>query len=216
MFLVLEGGEGSGKSSVLALLADALRAAGDNPLMTREPGGTPEGLAIRALLLAQDGPAWTPEAELLLITAARIQHVRRVIAPALAAGRIVLCDRFIGSTLAYQGAGRGIPAALISDLHTRLVSGPAPDLTLILDIDPREGLARSTRRLRDGAIDEGKFEALAMDFHDRVRAAFRAQAAAPGAALIDAARPLADVAAEAVALARAWLEQRKGKKDVLF
>ena len=104
-FIVLEGGEGAGKTTVLAGLAAALHEVGLNPLVTREPGGTPQGLALRALLLAEDGPEWDAGAELLLMMAARIQHVRRVIRPALEAGRVVLCDRFLGSTLAYQGAG---------------------------------------------------------------------------------------------------------------
>jgi len=171
LLIVFEGGEGAGKTSAMHALASTL----DNPLLTREPGGTEEGLKLRALLLATDSPVWDPVAELLLLTAARVQHVNRVIRPALEAGRIVLCDRFIGSTLAYQGAGRGLDEAFILSLHRQAVGGLMPDLTILLDIDPRVGLARSARRLDAARSDEGKFEALDLAFHDRVRAAFLAQ-----------------------------------------
>ena len=183
MFIVFEGGEGAGKTSALAAAAAAL---GEKAVVTREPGGTPEGLALRALLLAQDGPAWDPMAELLLMVAARVQHVARVIRPALAAGRIVLCDRFLGSTLAYQGAGRGLDEALIQDLHQRTV-GLLPDLTILLDVDPRVGLRRSARRLAASGADEGRFEALDVTFHERVRASFLMQAEASDYLVIDAA-----------------------------
>ncbi len=175
MLIVLEGGEGSGKTTVLHAVGAALRAQGHDVVLTREPGGTSEGLELRALLLAADGPAWEPMAELLLMMAARVQHVTRVIRPALAAGRIVLCDRFIGSTIAYQGAGRGIPEAFIADLHRQTTGGLMPDLTVLLDVDPRVGLARSVRRLGNARANEGRFEALDLAFHDRVRASFLSQ-----------------------------------------
>jgi dTMP kinase len=177
-FVALEGGEGSGKTSVLASLV----AAFPDVLVTREPGGTAEGLALRGLLLSEQGLDWDASAELLLMTAARVQHVKRLVLPALQAGRLVVCDRFLGSSLAYQGAGRGLAAAMIQDLHARFVGGLSPDLTIVLDVDPRVGLSRSVRRLVDGAIDEGRFEKLDLAFHQRVRAAFLAQAASdPGA-----------------------------------
>ncbi len=209
-FLVLEGGEGSGKTTLSAALCDALRDAGLDVLATREPGGTPEGTALRALLLAADGYDWDGGAELLLMTAARIQHVKRVIAPALSAGRAVVCDRFVGSTLAYQGAGRGLPEALILDLHARLVGGLQADLTVFLDIDPRIGVSRSVRRLGQGAQDEGRFELMDLAFHQRVRAAFLALAASdPNRSIVvDAGRPLAEVQAEVVAAVRTWIKQR--------
>lgn len=209
-FLVFEGGEGSGKTSVSAALCQALLSAGLDVLVTREPGGTPEGTALRALLLAADGYDWDGGAELLLMTAARIQHVQRVIAPALAAGRAVVCDRFVGSTLAYQGAGRGLPGALIMDLHAQLVGGLRADLTVFLDIDPGVGLSRSVRRLGQAKDDEGRFEALDLAFHERVRAAFLAQAAAdPGRSLVvDAARPLSAVQSDVVGQVQAWIDQR--------
>ncbi len=163
-FIVLEGGEGSGKTSVLAALSGSL---GGTALFTREPGGTPEGLALRGMLLSSGGFTWDAGAELLLMTAARVQHVKRVIAPALAQGRVVVCDRFLGSTLAYQGAGRGLQLDVILDLHERFVGGLRPDLTIFLDVDPRVGLVRSARRLGEAGVDEGRFESLDLAFEPR-------------------------------------------------
>ena len=185
LFIVFEGGEGAGKTTAMAAVAVQL---GDKALVTREPGGTPEGLALRALLLAGDAPDWDPTAELLLMVAARVQHVTRVIKPALAAGRVVLCDRFVGSTLAYQGAGRGLDDGFISELH-RCAVGLLPDLTVLLDVDPRLGLLRSGRRLAASGQDEGRFEGLDLAFHDRVRASFLSQAADSRSVIIDAAGP---------------------------
>ena len=189
MFLVFEGGEGAGKTTAMAAVAARL---GNRALVTREPGGTPEGLALRALLLAGDAPDWDPMAELLLMVAARVQHVTRVIRPALAAGRVVLCDRFVGSTLAYQGAGRGLDQAFILDLH-RVAVGLLPDLTILLDVDPRVGLLRSGRRLVASGQDEGRFEGLDLSFHERVRASFLAQAGMWRSVVIDAAAPEQEV-----------------------
>lgn len=198
-FIVLEGGDGAGKTTVLAALAEALTQAGHSVLMTREPGGTAEGLALRSLLLARTHTEWDPRAELLLMTAARVQHVQRVIAPALAAGRTVLCDRFVGSSLAYQGSGRGLDPALILRLHRELVGDLWPDQTLLLDLDPALGLARSRGRLaRDASMDEGRFEALDAAFHQRVRAAYLELAQARGWSVIDAGQALADVVSAAV------------------
>jgi dTMP kinase len=190
-FIVIEGGDGAGKSSVISALAKFLAAAGAQVLLTREPGGTPEGLDLRALLLAKGGPEWDDRAELLLMTADRVQHVQRVILPALAAGHTVLCDRFVGSTIAYQGAGRGIEPADILALHRDFVGDLWPDLTLWLDIDPELGLARSRRRMAQlGGRDEGRFEALDQAFHHRVRACYRQVASERGWTVIDASQPL--------------------------
>ncbi len=189
MFLVFEGGEGAGKTTAMAAVAASL---GERAVVTREPGGTPEGLALRALLLAGDAPDWDPMAELLLMVAARVQHVARVIRPALAAGRVVLCDRFVGSTLAYQGVGRGLDQGFILDLH-RAAVGLLPDLTILLDVDPRVGLLRSGRRLAASGQDEGRFEGLDLSFHERVRASFLAQAKMSRSVVIDAAAPEQDV-----------------------
>ncbi len=169
-------------------------------LATSEPGGTPEGLQLRAMLLAASGAVWTQEAELLLMVAARVQHVRRVIIPALETGTMVVCDRFVGSTLAYQGGGRGLAEDLILDLHRRLVGDLWPDLTVLLDVDPSVGLARSRRRLAAACADEGRFEDLDIEFHRRVRASFLAQAArhAGRTVIIDAAQPIAAVQRQAI------------------
>ncbi len=177
-FIAVEGVDGSGKSGVVRHLIAGLAAQEHDVLGTREPGGTPQGEALRALLLSGEDDAWDPRAELLLMTAARVQHVARVVLPAVAAGRIVVSDRYAGSTLAYQGAGRGMAERLIRDLHTAVVDDVWPDLTLVLDLDPAIGLARSRKRLAVDAIDEGRFESLDLAFHQRIRAAFLAQAAA--------------------------------------
>ena len=192
VFIAFEGGEGAGKTTAMNAVAAAL---GGHALLTREPGGTPEGLALRALLLSADGPEWDPAAELLLMVAARVQHVRRVIQPALEAGRIVLCDRFVGSTLAYQGAGRGLPPSLIMDLHARAVGGLLPDFTVLLDVDPLVGLRRSVRRLGEANTDEARFETLELAFHQRVRAAFLDQAKTGDTVIVDAGQAQAQVIA---------------------
>lgn len=177
-FIAVEGVDGSGKSGVVRALVAALQAAGHDVVATREPGGTPQGEALRGLLLAGDDAAWEPRAELLLMTAARIQHAAHVIRPGVAAGRIVVSDRYAGSTLAYQGAGRGMDEGLIRGLHAAMLDDLWPDLTLVLDLDPAIGLTRSRKRLSEEAIDEGRFESLALPFHQRIRASFLAQAAA--------------------------------------
>lgn len=208
-FVAVEGGDGAGKGGLVQNLAAMLGQDGHDVLATREPGGTPEGLQLRALLLAASGQVWEQNAELLLMVAARVQHVRRVIQPALAAGKIVVCDRFIGSTLAYQGAGRGLPEDLILDLHARLVDDIWPDITILLDVDPRIGLDRSRRRLANEGNDEGRFESLDLAFHDRVRRSFLAQAdRRPGHSLVvDASKAIAVVHAEVAGGIRSRLDQ---------
>ncbi len=202
-FVVLEGGDGSGKSSVLAHLAETFGGLPGGTLISREPGGTPEGQAIRRLLLARHGD-WEPLAELLLIAAARAQHVERVIRPALAAGRLVLCDRYIGSTLAYQGSGRGLPETRIRELHAWTTGDLWPDLTLLLDVAPEQALSRGMARLAADGSGEDRFEALGLDFQRRVRQGFLDQAAAAPArhAVLDASRPLAEVKEAAAARIR--------------
>ncbi|MFC7052946.1 dTMP kinase [Hansschlegelia quercus] len=177
LFVAVEGGDGAGKSGVIVALMRHLEARGVSALATREPGGTAEGEQLRALLLSGDGEAWDPRSELLLMTAARVQHVQHVIMPAVARGEVVVSDRFVGSTIAYQGAGRGLPLPLIRILHDQAVGGLLPDLTLVLDVDPRTGIARSRKRLDASAIDEARFEGLDLGFHDRVRSSFLDQAA---------------------------------------
>ena len=185
-FITFEGGEGAGKSTQIGRLADALRPA-RTVTVTREPGGTKRAEAIRAAVLGGLARPHGPFAEALLFSAARIDHLDRLIRPALAGGGVVLCDRFMDSTRAYQGAAGGLDPDTLAALE-RVVVGPTrPDLTLILDLDPAAGLARARARAGSGAPD--RFEGEAPDFHARLRAAFRAIAAAEPerCVLIDAA-----------------------------
>lgn len=187
-FITLEGGEGAGKSTQARRLAAALAAAGLPVLRTREPGGAPGAEAIRAVLLGA-GP-WDPVAETMLHFAARREHLARTIRPALAAGLWVVCDRFADSTLAYQVAGQGTPRAVWDGLAAMALEGVGPDLTLVLDIAPATGLARAAAR---GGTN--RYEALGLDVHERIRAAFLDIAAAePGRCVV------VDAAAEADAV----------------
>jgi dTMP kinase len=167
-FISFEGGEGAGKSTQIALLADRLKKAGKSVVITREPGGTPGAEAIRALFVNGDPGRWSPWAEACLINAARADHVERVIRPALARGDWVLCDRFVDSTRAYQGAGKGLDDAALCTLHDQVTGGLWPDLTLVLALDPAVGLDRAAGR----GAGEGRFEAHDAAFHARVAAFF--------------------------------------------
>jgi dTMP kinase len=201
-FIAFCGGEGAGKSTQIALLARHLEKRRAKLIVTREPGGTPAGQHLRKLLLTSTGAPWTPMAETLLMIADRAQHVENLILPALAGGTHVISDRFVLSTLSYQGAGRGISTALIKELHRQACADLWPDLTVVFDIDPAIGLARSKRRLSESGSDEGRFEDLDLAFHQRVRAGFLAEAEASGRdhVVIDATRPVAEIAAEIAGL----------------
>ena len=195
LFITFEGGEGSGKTTQLKVLLTHLRAEGRDVVETRDPGGTPIGKQIRSLLLNPANGGMAVVTELFLYEASRAQLVREVIRPALAVGRIVLCDRFADSTVAYQGHGRGLDLGLIARLNALATDGVRPDLTFLLDLDPEAGLARATQRAtqRQGRHDRIEEEVLA--FHQRVRAGYRAIAAAePGrVAVLDAARGMAEI-----------------------
>ena len=167
-FITLEGGEGAGKSTQLRRLADRLTASGRDAVTTREPGGSPGAEAIRALLVSGEADRWSPVSETLLMYAARRDHIERVISPALDRGAWVVCDRFLDSTRAYQGAAGGAPAGLISVLEAAVVEERLPDLTLILDLPVKAGLARAAGR----GGTEARFEAKGTAFHERLRAAF--------------------------------------------
>ncbi|NWG45714.1 MAG: dTMP kinase [Alphaproteobacteria bacterium] len=168
-FITFEGGEGAGKSTQIARLAARLGAEGREVVVTREPGGTQGAEAIRSLLVTGATDRWTPLAELLLHYAARADHLDRLIRPALARGAIVLCDRFADSSRAYQGLAQGLGLERVEALDRVVTGRTQPDLTLILDIDPAEGLARAGR---SGAGDETRYERMGTPFHDRLRAAF--------------------------------------------
>jgi dTMP kinase len=172
MFIVFEGPEGAGKSTQLRRLEAHLRAQGRAVTATREPGGTPLGERLRDVLL-NDATAPGPVAEAYLMTAARAEHVCSVIRPALERGDIVLCDRFSDSTLAYQGAGRGIPLEALRDIQRLAVDGCEPDLKLLLDIDVELGLER---RNRDG--DSNRMDRESLAFHRRVAEWYRVEAEA--------------------------------------
>jgi dTMP kinase len=173
-FITLEGGEGAGKSTQVARLAEALRLRGLEVLTTREPGGTANAEAVRALLVTGAADRWDALGELFLLNAARRDHVRRVIAPALALGAWVISDRYVDSTRIYQGAVKGLADGLIMQQHHLATDGLMPDLTLVLDLDPVIGLARAAAR----AGGEGRFESEDHAFHQRLRAGFQALAAA--------------------------------------
>jgi len=191
LFVTFEGIEGSGKSTHLRLLAAALRAAGHGVVETREPGGTSLGRSLRDLLLQPSSTPPEPLAELLLYCADRAQHAAEVIRPALAAGRVVLCDRFSDSTIAYQGYGRGLDLATVRALDAEARRDLEPDLTFLLDCPPATGLARA--RARSGTGD--RFEQEALAFHEAVRRGFHALAAAAPERyrLVDTTEPTAVV-----------------------
>lgn len=199
-FVTVEGIDGAGKSTQARRLAERLRAAGLTVVETREPGGTEGAEAIRALLIGGAEARWSPETEALLFTAARRDHLERVIAPALARGDWVVCDRYVDSTRAYQGAAGGA-IGLVDALHD-LAVGREPDVTLLFDLEPERAAARIAAR--DAAGD--RFEARGLLFQHRLRAAFQALSAAEPARirLIDAAAA-PDVVAEAAFAALAPL-----------
>lgn len=197
-FITLEGGEGSGKSTQIRRLADVLTRRGREVVITREPGGTPEAEKIRNLLVHRDGGAWNPMSECLLLFAARLMHVETLIRPALAAGKIVISDRFTDSTRAYQSYGHGLGLRAVEELNTLVLGNFRPDLTFILDVDVKTGLARAGRRLARESSGEDKYEQLGLAFHQRLRAGYLEIAAhEPNRChVIDAMRGLDDVAAD--------------------
>lgn len=200
-FITLEGGEGVGKSTNLAAIADLLRSGGDEVVVTREPGGTPYAEELRALLLNPRVESVTPSAELLTVFAARAQHWHSLILPALKRGAWVLSDRFVDATYAYQGAGRGLAEADIAALEHWLLQGQQPGLTLLLDMPVADGMARARAR---AALD--RFESEQLAFFERVRAGYLARAAADPKRMkrIDAGQPLAVVQADVLQHVRAY------------
>jgi dTMP kinase len=174
-FLTVEGIDGTGKSTQARRLAAQLRSLGREVQETREPGGAPGAEQIRKLLVEGEPGRWSPETEMLLFTAARRDHVERVVQPALTRGAIVVCDRYVDSTRAYQGAGAPERRALVDRLH-KLAIGLDPDLTLVFDMDPVAALARASAR--SGSEGETRFERKGTAFQTRLRAEFSAIAAA--------------------------------------
>ena len=195
-FITLEGGEGTGKSTLARGLAEALRADGHEVVVTREPGGAPGADAIRTLLVSGDANRWSATEEALLFAAARLNHLNHTIRPALARGAWVICDRYYDSTRAYQVAAGGLDPKTL-DTFNALIEAPAPDRTFVLDLDSNAGLARSQGK----HVGEDRFEKKAADFHARVRAEFLAIAEREPTRciVVDASKSVADVLAAAKA-----------------
>lgn len=183
-FLSLEGNDGAGKSGQARALAERLSRLGLSAILTREPGGSPQSEDIRNLVVRGDTDRWSPLSEILLFTAARLEHLNRTIRPALAENKIVICDRYIDSTLAYQGAGHENARDLIMATHRDFCGGQMPDLTIVLDIEPEKGLARSSKRLKDTGSDEDRFEGHDLAFHTRVRETYLAAALDPSRTVV--------------------------------
>ncbi|MBM3669521.1 MAG: dTMP kinase [Actinobacteria bacterium] len=202
MFIAFEGGEGAGKSTQETLLADHLAACGHEVVRTREPGGTPAGEAIRAIVLSPEYEGLDDRAEALLFAASRGEHVARVIRPALERGAVVVCDRYIDSSVAYQGAGRNLGMDAVRELSLWATNALLPDLTIVLDIDPEIGLSRLHSRDR--------LEGQPLDYHRRVRQAFLDLAAAEPAryVVIDATQDTSVMADQVRAAVDARLDAR--------
>ena len=166
-FITLEGGEGAGKSTQIQVIKDYLLTRGNDVVVTREPGGTSEGQEIRNLLVSGDKDKWSPLSETLLILADRAAHLERIIRPALAEGKYVVCDRFFDSTKAYQGVAGGLGLDVIHNLQRPVLGTTLPDFTLLLDIDPEKGLRRAQER-----GGELRFESKTLAYHRTLRNAF--------------------------------------------
>jgi len=203
-FITLEGIEGAGKSTQVDTVCATLQDAGIELVVTREPGGAPIAERIRALLLDRDNRGMASDAELLLMFAARAEHLYQKILPALETGRWVICDRFTDATYAYQGGGRGVDPARIAMLENLVQGSLRPDLTLLFDLPAADGLARAR-----GRAEPDRFEAETVAFHERVRAAYLQIAArAPRRVhIIDAGQPAEQVSSAVAASLRAHLEQ---------
>jgi dTMP kinase len=202
LFITLEGVDGSGKSTQAKLLKEALEAAGHKVLLTREPGGSPGAEEIRSLVLEGDPDRWSAETEILLFTAARRDHLERTIEPALAAGTIVICDRFVDSTRIYQGLTRGDLREVVDKLHALMI-GREADLTLLFDMDPKLGLARAKAR----QTTEERFEDMGLEMQVAMRKGFLdlATAAPERFVVIDAGRDIEAIAVDILAAVRAAL-----------
>ncbi len=192
-FITFEGGEGAGKSTQAAILAERLRLRGLEVVLTREPGGSPNAEAVRELVVTGGADRWSPLAETLLMYAARADHLDRTIRPALTRGAWVVCDRFSDSTRAYQGAGGGVAVEVIDAIDAEVVGADQPDLTLIFDLPVEVGLERAFGR----DMFQARFESKGAEFHERLRQRFLALAARDRAryAVVDAAEDQASVAA---------------------
>lgn len=202
MFITLEGIEGSGKTTQIGSIREAIEKRGIDCLVTREPGATAIGRKIRAILLDPNHGGMESLAELFLYEADRVEHVNKVIRPALSAGKAVLCDRFYDATVVYQGFARGLDLALIDQLHAGILGQLKPDITFLLDLDPVIGLKRAWRQLNDGSRTgaESRFEKEHLSFHRKVREGYLscARREPERFAVIDAAQPAEQVSRDIV------------------
>ncbi len=205
LFLTFEGIDGSGKSTQCRLLAEHLRGLEREVVLTREPGGSAGAEEIRRLVLEGDPDRWSAETEILLFTAARRDHLERTILPALAEGKVVVCDRFADSTRMYQGLSRGDLRATVDKLHALMI-GREPDLTILIDMDPTTGLSRA--KGRQGT--EERFEDFGLELQEKMRAGFLSLAAefSDRFRVIDGARPIEAVSAAVAEVVEAALAQR--------
>ena len=194
-FITLEGGEGAGKSSQIQVVKDYLEARGIDVIVTREPGGTSVGQEIRNRLVSGDKDKWCPLSETLLILADRADHLERVMRPALADGKYVVCDRFFDSTRAYQGIAGGLGLEVIHNLQQPVLGTTLPDVTLLLDIDPEKGLSRAQERGGDL-----RFESKTLAYHQTLRQAFLdfAKQEPERMVVIDADRDIDSVSADII------------------
>ncbi len=210
-FITFEGGEGAGKSTQVRRLVAALRERGIDVQATREPGGSPSAEEIRSLLVTGAPYRWTPMAEALLLNAARMEHLERLIRPALEEGRWVVCDRFADSTAAYQGYAQNLGLDVTSQLERLVVGDTRPDLTLILDVPVDSGLERAASREIKDQAGETRYERFSPRFHEKLRQAFLeiAKAEPERCIVIDAQRPEAEVAKDVLAA----VTERLGLQD---
>jgi dTMP kinase len=211
-FITFEGPEGAGKSTQIRLLADRLRANGADVVTTREPGGTAIGEQIRAVLLSSTSSGISAETEALLMTAARAQHVSEVIRPALERGQIVLCDRYVDSTIAYQGGGRGLSIDGLLRLQTFATGGLEPDLRVLLDLPVEMGL----RRRRSGGEETNRLDDESLQFHTRVRHMYLELAQHPDWVVIDASRDVQAVASDVLAAVERFLSEQSEQSAVMM
>ena len=212
MFITLEGIEGSGKTTQIQTITRYLTTVGVDCLTTREPGGTPIGSQIRSVLLHPDNAALAPTAEMLLYVADRVQHLETVVRPALAAGKVVVCDRYFDATLVYQGYARGLDRDMICQFHQLACQGMMPDFTLLLDLAPETGLDRAWSRIHadDAHARESRFETEALAFHRRVRDGYLelARREPQRFAVIDAALDATAVGRQIETALKAFMKER--------
>ncbi|MBV6632546.1 MAG: dTMP kinase [Alphaproteobacteria bacterium] len=208
LFITFEGADGAGKTTQIKHLAAYLEGQGKTVVVTREPGGVPNGEAVRELLLSNPTQPWSSLTEAFLIAAARAEHVRKLIQPSLNEGKVVICDRYSDSTLAYQGYGRGVPLATLHELVNMAEQGARPDLTIILDID----IAAAAGRVGSRGEAKTVFETTDNDFRTRVRNGFLDLAAGDPnrCRVVDADREEATIAEEVEGLVKQFMDSRAG------